>query len=502
MNTFANAWKTNQPKVRTENGAATFSTAGDPNVDLFFQLPAMRGAPVERVHNLFAKAFGEDRDIATRILLWTRDIRGGQGERQIFRDILLWIEKNDIEALRLILPKVPELGRWDDLLVLESSEGRSIARSMIVSALQSGNGLCAKWMPRKGPIASALLISMGLTPKQYRKMIVGLTQVVEQKMCAKEWDSIEYQKVPSVAQSRYSKAFLKHDELRYREFGQKAKEYAEAVASGDKERIASVEKVKINAGAVYPYDVLKNVVAKEANYPYYNSFGKIDDSFDPNIVRAQWATLPNYVGNKNILPMVDVSGSMESSIGSTKLRAIDVAVSLGLYMASKNTGDFRNMMLTFTSIPELITLRGDDVIGHVQQLLTDRWHGSTNIEAGFKKILEHAVYNNVRPEDMPEYIVVFSDMEFNQLSGGFTAYESYQNLFATKGYRAPKIVWWNIQSRHDNVPVRFDQNGTALVAGFSPSTAKGIMSGESINPRQMMLSTIMDPRYDVLSTAA
>lgn len=496
MNQFANAWKQHQEVVLTENGGLTYDTSANSNVDLFFAIGALRGQGTDRLYRLFSKAFGENPYIATRILLWARDVRGGAGERQVFRDLLRWLEKFDRDVLELVLPKIPEIGRWDDMIgskepIFATKEFREKAYRIYAAALSARNGLAAKWAPRNGPVANELRRFMKLTPKQYRKLLVALTDVVENKMCARDWENINYSHVPSLAQSRYQKAFLRHDELRYREFSEKAKNYAEAVASGDTEKLKNIEKVTINAGAVYPYDVLKPLT----NYMYHRSS---NDTASYDTIRAQWATLPNYVGDKNILPIIDVSGSMTVPVGQNlNVTCMDVAVSLGLYMATKNTGAFNNMFMTFSGVPELVHLKGDDIVNHTQQILNADWGMNTDLSAAFAKILDFSVKNRVPQADMPEYLIVFSDMEFDAAASGKTAYQDYLDKFENAGYRAPKIIWWNIQSRHDNVPVKFNTQGAALVSGFSPSLAKNIMSGESINPVKMMLDTIMDPRYDL-----
>lgn len=496
MNKFATAWRGHQSRVFTENGAVTFNTSSNPNVDLFFQIGALRGQPVDRLYALWAKAFGHNPYIATRIMLWARDVRGGAGERKIFRDLLLWLEQNDRDVLSLILVKVPELGRWDDLLVFRTSEFRTLAFGMIEAALRARNGLCAKWMPRKGPDANALRRHFRLTPKQYRKVLVELTDVVEQKMCAGEWSSIDYSKVPSLAQSRYGKSFLKRDEERYREFGEKAKKYAEVKAkvdSGELDRSAldSVERVTINAGAVFPYDVLKTIISGGRSEKFGTAQGAAADA-----IRAQWLSLPNYVGSKSMLPIVDVSGSMWSPVTSG-LRVIDAAVSLGLYLANKNSGPFHNMLMTFSEKPTLVTLRGEDVVSHVQQLDDAPMGYNTNLMLAMAGLLSFARNNRVPQSDMPSYLLVLSDMEFDAFNPGQTAMENIRAQYRTSGYEAPGIVWWNLQSRGSNVPVRHDESGTALVSGFSPAIAKSIMSGEGLSPVDMMLRVIMDERYDI-----
>ena len=495
MNAFADSWKTAQTTTLTENGDVTFTSSTNAGLDLFFTVGALRGQGTERLYRLFATAFGENPYLATRVMLWARDIRGGAGERQIFRDLLVWLEANAPDVLELVLPKVPELGRWDDLTgkkdhVFKTEKFRMMAFDLVEQALRDGNKLAAKWMPRNGVVANALMKHFGLSPRQYRKVLTKLTEVVENLMCSKQWSSINYEHVPSLAQIRYTRAFGKHDPVRYSEYASKAKKYSEylvAAASADApQNFEEPEKVKINAAAVYPYDVLKPLISE-------HSRGVVN--YDT--INAQWNTLPNFVGSENVLPVVDVSGSMYCPIPGSKIQAIDVSVSLGLYLATKNRGAFNNIFMTFSSSSDLVTLKGKDITTCVQQLVSAHWGMSTNIDAAFANILRHAKTNNVPAEDMPASILVISDMEFNAASSRNTAFERQRQLFADAGYRLPNVVWWNVMSRHDNVPVKNDTSGTALVSGFSPTIVKNVLSGDSFSPEKIMLKTIMDPRYDL-----
>mgnify|MGYP003346090127 FL=1 len=228
MNTFVNA-VVNQ-EARTTNGMKARKQTANPAVDLFFKIGASRGKDIVPD---FTAAYVQDPNVALRIVAWSRDARGGAGERQIFRDILKHLENTNIKAAIALMAKVPELGRWDDLLVVESTSLKQIAFGMIQEALNADNGLCAKWMPRKGNIAVELREFLGWSPKFYRKRLVELTKVVEQNMCANTWDEINFSHVPSVASARYKKAFNRHTE--------KYAEYVQSLVKGDN------PEVKVNA---------------------------------------------------------------------------------------------------------------------------------------------------------------------------------------------------------------------------------------------------------------
>jgi hypothetical protein len=477
MNTFSNAVK-NQ-KTTTTNGMVALKSTGNASVSLFYKIGASRG---KNIIPDFVAALAENQNHALRIAAWSRDVRGGAGERQIFRDILTYLETNDTDAAKALARKVPELGRWDDLLVFKGAELKHFAFDLIKEALDAGNGLAAKWMPRKGEVAVELRDAFGWTPKFYRKRLVELTNVVETQMCAKDWDNINFNHVPSLASSRYKMAFYKHTA--------KYAEWTAALASGD-------PNVKVNASAVYPYDVLKGLAAPS----HYGTTKMTKAELDH--ITAQWEALPNYVGEANILPLVDVSGSMTSKAGGHQSKStvtcLDVSVSLGLYLADKNKGKFKDTFLTFSTNPELLHLKGN-IVQKIDQMIRSSWAMSTNLEAAFDLILRTAINGNVPPEEMPSAVLILSDMQFNRCvsNSDHTAMKMIEQKFRNAGYEAPQVVFWNLNA-YENVPVSHDKSGAALVSGFSPAILKSVLATDfdRFSPENVMLETIMNPRYDI-----
>ena len=465
MNSFVNAVSTVQMETRTENGMKTFDSSKNSLVDLFFMIGASRGKDLSKQ---FVTALKQDETLALRLLMWARDVRGGAGERDVVRTILLSLEKNYPEALLRVLPHLPEFGRWDDLLIFKTKAIKDVAFTMIGDALRERNGLAAKWMPRQGPIAVEIRNFFGMSPKFYRKSLVGLSKTVEQNMCANTWDDINYSHVPSLAAARYQKAFKKHDPVGYEAY--KAK-----LATGE---------AKVNASAVYPYDVIKS-----------RNFGG-----DDKVIQAQWDALPNYIGDELVLPVCDVSGSMSCPVGgNANLTCMDVCVSLGLYLADKNTGPFKDMFLTFSTKSKLQVLKGN-LIDKLNQLQRADWDMSTNLHSAFEAILGYAVKGNVKANDMPKYILVMSDMQFNQCAKhDDSAMEMIERKFAEAGYTVPNIVFWNLNAKADQVPVKFDKKGVALVSGFSPAIMQSILAAEDLDPASVMMQTLNSPRYAVIA---
>jgi hypothetical protein len=266
--------------------------------------------------------------------------------------------------------------------------------------------------------------------------------------------------------------------------------YAEYVAK----LISGEAGVKINAGAVFPYDVLKGRIG---------GYGRTTLSkTELDAIQAQWDALPNFIGDANVLPMVDSSGSMTCSAGgpSSKsgLTCLEVAVSLGLYFADKNTGKFKDTFLTFSATPKLVNLKGN-INDKINQMNTGEV-ANTNLNKAFDLVLATALENKVPQEEMPETLVIFSDMQFDQgVVHDDTAIEMIERKYQAAGYELPKVVFWNLNAAYGNTPVKFDKRGTALVSGFSPAVAKGILGNDmdDFTPEAILLKTVMISRYDL-----
>jgi hypothetical protein len=463
MASFKSAFKSTPVVARTQNGMKALASTLNKNVDLFSKIGASRG---KNIIADFEAAFQEDSDLAIRVALWARDARGGAGERQLFRDVLLHLENQHVEVLKntKLLSRVPVLGRWDDLLIFTNPDIKAIAFDLIHSALKAGDGLCAKWMPRKGPQSNELRNAFGWTPKFYRKRLVELTKVVETAMCAKNWDSINFEHVPSLAMSRYLTAFHKNA-------GQAFIDYKTKVVKGE---------AKVNAGAVYPYDIIKS----------------LENGGNSDILDAQWKSQPDYMDGQNILPMVDVSGSMTAPVNQS-LTCMDVAVSLGLYLADFNKGEFKDMFLTFSESPEILELKGS-LTQKMMQMQSSKWGMSTNLHAAFDRVLKVAVDGKVSQDEMPQLILILSDMQFNACAKfDDSAFKMIERKYTEAGYKVPGIVFWHINA-HANSPVEFNKQGVALVSGFSPGIMKSVLKADfaTMTPEALMKQTLEVARYD------
>lgn len=447
-------------RTLTENEMPTNETSLDANVDFFGSIASARSWHESDIIQVFENAMNEDPLIAMKVLFYARDVRGGQGERRVFRVCLEHLCSIYPEIFHKNLHLVPEYGRWDDMFYCSDSK----VLELIKKGLEEKNGLLAKWLPRKGGFANDVRKYLGLTPKQYRKLIVNLSNTVEQKMCANEWRDIELAHVPSVAMTKYNKAFWRHIPEKFESFLQDVKE----------------GKAKIHADTLYPYDL-------------YRAIKRGDD---PKSVEAQWDALPNYMkDNKNVvLPMCDTSGSMTWSFVSPT--PIDVCVSLGIYISERNKGVFQNAFMTFSERPEIRYLHGP-LSRRISQLETAHWQMNTNLEAAFKTILNIAKTEGIDQKYMPDTILILSDMQFDGCvsNSDDTALQMIKREYEESGYKLPQIVFWNLNARVGQSPVTVRDNRTCIVSGCSPVILKSVLDGSILSPRSVMLKTVLSDRY-------
>lgn len=480
MNSFLNSLNV----TRTENGALALASSGSELVNLFGLGAAMRKRSAEDMKSLFASAYNEDKLLATKIAFYIRDVRGGQGERDAFRNICDWLAENDSNTLIKNLEKIPEFGRWDDLARLSLSNDEvvsALALTIVEKQLELDKeaehpSLLAKWMPSentsdKETIADARKMAkkLGLSRAQYRKELLSPIRakivLVESLMCAKEWDGVNYENVPSRAAMTYRNAFKKHDEARYNE-------YLGAVEKGEK---------VIKASTLYPYDLYNKVNATRA----------VDRTLE-----AQWKALPDFLKDnpdgKGIV-VADTSASMNGD-------PIAVAVSLAIYMAERNVGPFQDAFITFSMKPQLHMLKGDTLYDKIRTLDKSGWDMNTDINAVFRLILDRGVAAKVSAEDMPSTIYIISDMQFDRCTNGNqTNFEAIREMYAKAGYVMPKLVFWNVRASGKQVPAAANENGVFLVSGCSPVIFEQVMKAKAVTPYELMLETLNKPRYDVIT---
>ncbi len=480
-------------KTYTENGAVSNRTSGKDCLDLFATIGALRRESEREIVDRFLRAYTENPDLAMKILFFARDVRGGLGERRVFRTVVKWLAENEEHSLVRNLPYIAEYGRWDDLLVLLDTPCRSETIALLKRQFEAdlaalaGDGeisLLGKWLPSVNAsndetvrAAKLLAKAFGLSERDYRKALVKLRariRILENNLREKDY-TFDYAKQPSKAMFKYRKAFLRNDGERYADFLQKV-ERGEA---------------KLHTGTLMPYEIVE---------PYLEWTGYRRDSYmrsvsdeEKRALNATWAALEDFATDENALAIVDTSGSMYAQ--NAPMPAA-VALSLGLYFAERAKGPYRNHFIEFSAHPELIEIKGETFADRLRYIASFNEIANTNIEAVFDLILDAAVNNHVPQRDLPAKLYLISDMEFDACVSGaqLTNFENAKRKFARHSYQLPQIVFWNVASRNRQQPVTVNDRGVALVSGCSPRIFSMAMEGE-LDPWRFMLSVIDTERY-------
>jgi hypothetical protein len=461
MDAFTNAMFSNDSL--TNNGAVTHSTAGKYCLDLFFIAGASRTMSEQDILLAFSHAYREDKLTTIKILFWARDARGGAGEKRFFQVVMRHLMTLDGEVYDQIAIHIPTFGYWKDIFIIERPSEDTLNWLHHQLKENANSNLLAKWFPRKGEWFVAMHKYLGMNAGAFRRMLVNMSNTVEQMMCANMWETIQYSKVPSVAGKIYSKSFSKHDGIRYNS-------YICDVMEG---------KQKMNASVLFPSDLVNKITNI--------NWGEEDDA---KAYDAMWKSLPNFMEgcNERILPVCDVSGSMQGT-------PMDVSIGLGLYISERNEGPFKDLVLTFSESPQFHLVQGNTLSERVVNLRGADWAMNTNLTKTFFVLLDRAVAGKVSQEDMPTKLLIISDMEFDAASQGHTNFDYIKDLYAQAGYQMPAIVFWNVNGRLGNVPVKANTINTALVSGFSPSIIRSVLGGDDLSPLAVMMKTINSERY-------
>ncbi|GAB9473514.1 hypothetical protein Gpo141_00010664 [Globisporangium polare] len=478
----------------TWNGAVSHATSGSARVDFFYG--ALRGVEKERFVSLLSASYKENALHTLKMVAYVRDSRGGKGERQIGRWALEWLASNHEKELSHNLKHyIGEYGRFDDPMAVMGSpvekDALELLRTQLVqdlATLKEGNekssiSLCAKWIPsekkaldKKLKMNKKLSKHMGISPAALRKVYLAplreKLRIIERAMCANEWEKIDFSKVPSVAMHIHGKpehAFQRH-------LPEKFAAWKESLAKGE---------VKVNAKALFPHQVVGQ----------YLSRGEVDE-----LLEAQWNVMveeASAMGSmKKTLVLSDVSGSMSGT-------PMEVSIALGLLVSSLALDEYKDLVLTFESQPRFHHVVGANLYERVRNLSAAPWGGSTDFAAAFRAVLTLAKKSQLSEEQMPDRLIVVSDMQFNQADHNFeTNYQVLKREFEEAGYVVPHLVFWNVSGSTKDVPTFSGEAKVSLVSGFSTAILKSVLSGLEMNPLDTVLAAILEPRYDAITLPA
>lgn len=466
-------------------GALTNQSTLNNCLDLFALIANLRDKVLSNNSNelkeynrKFLLALKEDPLITIKILFWCRDIRGGQGERSVFKYFLNILSNQKVDNIERVISLIPVYGRYDDILCLLDTPLEKAALNFLKRQFEQdlnnlkedkSISLLGKWLPsansgkKSRKLALKLIKHFGLNERSYRKRLSSLRKklnIVENKMCKNQWDIIDYEQVPSKAMFMYKHCFMEHSFKRF-------SKYLEEVKANTKE---------IKSSTLYPYDIVKDIL----------------NGIDNKVLDLQWDNLPNYMDKPfNGLVVADTSGSMYPN-------AITVSISLAIYIAERNLHPlWKDKFITFSGDPSLQTIIGKDISEKVYNLKNSDWGYNTNIFKVFQLILNTAIKNKLKQEELPEKLIIISDMQFDQCDNNLKSnYEAAKDLFKQQGYELPQIIFWNVKA-HNNFPITKKDINTCIISGKSPSNLKVLLNDIS-SPLDILFDTINCERYDLI----
>ena len=418
----------------TENGDLAYSRASisDPLIDLLFM-----SAYYEK-HRGQARIGNSERD--KWFAQFMRDPRYGIGRRDFGRELM--------QLSGCSLREIVRAGRFDDLFDGNKTITKRVA-DFLRKEIESGNELAKKWMPRYSSknllLARQFAKMWGMNKQQYGKFIKVNT--TENKLSRKHTEEINFEHVPSLAMLKYYKRFKEGEDTKYRFM-----EYLAKVNKGE---------AKLNISTTNIYDIYKNRDRIDADL-FFNKIEKVQGSW---------------------LPILDTSGSMQDRNDS-----IGKANAVAHYLAKCSTYA-PNKVVSFSSHPQLLEL------GKENEIVNTYWGGSssktkqnlsgcrTQYEREIKSMYTGDCSNtdfgavmqllSGLQNDLPEYLVVLSDMEFD--CGSSMSKTATMKLFKQKGYKT-RIIWWNFNSRNTTAP-EMDSDGNIFMSGYSPMLLKFLEAG-------------------------
>lgn len=491
-------------KSTTENGAVGYSTTGKALLDCNFSVSSMRKMNEKEIINMFMKAYYENPTLAVQWLFYISDVRYGLGERRTFKIIMSYISRRFEDIALKVIRFIPEYNRWDSLIDLIDCGNDNVVNEVIkiiseqiisdVDNMLKGNqiSLISKWLPSENSSsydtkrkARIIMKKLGYTPREYRKKLSALRKyldVVECKMSSNKWGDIDYSAVPSRANLNYSKAFLRNDYERRKEFLDNL----------------TIGKTKINADTLFPHDIVHKYIDNIIDYDVKD--------YDETLEQL-WKNLKHTDDIENTIVVADGSFSMTTPIDTkSDIGAIEVANALAIYCGERCSGEFKDKFITFSNRPQLVdfsyatSLRDKiDIVLHYDEI------SNTNIEKVFDLILDTAVKNNMSQNDIPKNILIISDMEFDTAQDYYsradeTLFDIISQKYSKYGYNLPKLIFWNVNSRTKTIPVRENDNGVILVSGFSVNTLKMVMNNR-LDPYEALTDILNSERYEPIKTA-
>jgi len=495
-----------------ENGETAFLSTGDKSMDLFGTIN--RGGEISNLVSKFEAAWNENPELAIKVILNFRDVREGKGEKLIGKVLIFLLKLTQPDVYTQLLPTFVEVGCWKDIMFLVElttnyckelekigikshynsmynsmyniSEIKLLGDQLKIDSTVERPSLCAKWAPTEGchydkktNLATSLMTYMGFRPKEYRKMLTELRakiRLVETQLSQNKFQEINFSTIPSRAHLMYKKAFLRDSNAEGTTVAARTELHARYIKYLEDLKAGQT---KANFKGIMPHELVAEI---------------LKGGEGQELIENQWKSIRENIENVSIfdrcLSIVDVSSSMESA-GGMGPRPIDVAIALGILVSECSKGIFKHKVITFHEHPTIVNLSNFKTLASkVHECKSMPWGGSTDMEAVFDEILKIGSFANLTQEQMPDKLFIFTDMQFNQVSGRhLKTFDKIEAKYKKHGYKMPQIICWNLRTVA-SVAFTKDDEGVCLLSGFSTEIMKAFLTCETLTPMSVFLAAI------------
>jgi hypothetical protein len=466
-------------------------TTNNDNLNLFIQLA--RGINNFDLKELLIKSWEYDKLKTMAIIFNSRDRLKGKKEKTISNNCLIWLRDNyPLIYKKNIMTYIDKYGCWNDLnYIIKKTNNNKFEYKLFASQLKKDKelleenkniSLCSKWVINANnkntiKIARYLFEDIKNYHEKYRKeYLIPLRKrldLIETKLCSKNYEAIDYSKLPSKALSIYKKTFIKYDNNKYSAFLNDI----------------SNNKIKLKVNGILPHEII---------YKYMKNLNDIDETLE-----LEWkAIIDNHNDNHNdnnndndnnddntnddndIIPIVDVSGSMYAKFNN--IEPIYVSVALGLLLAELNKGLFHNKIITFSESPHFFTIDGNTLRDKIKSILKSTIGLNTN----FLKIADLFINNSITCKKL----ICFTDMQFDEGQ----SHNLFIQKFKDNNIEVPQLIYWNLTGNYNNYPINNEKENTSIISGYSEQLLTVIL--QNLNKHKLtydlLMEKVLEPYYN------
>ena len=429
------------------------------------------------------------------------------------------------QIISLVYDKILNVivNKWEEELQLEEEqdENKPFSPSLFWKWLPSERGEFAK---KNYKFWRKILSSVKCDCVSYRitlsRMRANL-EIPEIHMCNNTWAEIVPEKTPSVCANKNRKGFLnilcdQPNLTSSQEQTGNRYPYREDRVLTRALWLAAAKNGKIKGSQLSP-DVMVIAMEKAITSESHDEIEFLNSQWGDLVrrtrARIEKAKMEGYAPMDNVIPMIDLSGSMNG----TPEKA---AIGLGIMLSQLNSGTCSGLVITFATDCKIIDLSGASTFSEKIKLVRSLPVGyTTNFHLAMRRICELILKHKLPQESIPDLCILsdeqFNHPQFHDKSGSSFRYTNLpmesviSQMFIDVGvqvsgtpYTKPRTIHWNLRGNTKGYPAKADDLNVQMVAGYNPALFDLILCGiPEPTPYQTMRRKIDHERYQLVRDA-